>query len=63
MPANVQIVIKAYNDIINVKIIPKKLMDGIKQRFGIGTKNTTTESVNGTDTSENNRFLEAAPSE
>ena len=62
MPANVELVQKAYNDIIHVKLIPDELMNGLKQQLGISSNETSAEATNATDTSAGLRSLAAEPS-
>ena len=62
MPANVELVQKAYNDIIHVKMIPDELMNGLKQQLGISSNETSAEATNATDTSAGLRSLAAEPS-
>jgi hypothetical protein len=42
MPANVQIIIKAYKDIINVKPLPDSVIDSLKDQFGLTANSTST---------------------
>ena len=62
MPANVELVQKAYNDIIHVKLIPDELMNGLKQQLGISSNETSAEATNATATSAGLRSLAAEPS-
>lgn len=62
MPANVELVQKAYNDIIHVKMIPDELMNGLKQQLGISSNETSAEATNATATSAGLRSLAAEPS-
>lgn len=62
MPANMELVKKAYNDIIHVKMIPDELMDGLLQQLGISSNETSAEATNVTHTSAGHRSLVAEPS-